>query len=280
MPAVDLMKGIHRRATERFCGRRILFHHVPKCGGTSVGRAVRRAYILSQGTVKPRESELAFQAARDGPGGCANVHDLREMMLLYLLYDDCRCVAAHVPFSEAAFERFADRYAFFTLLRDPVQRFLSHYRWWHRPQREAPAPPPLGAFVESDAARWMGSSYVRYFCGDPGAARFTPRHVDAAIDTLHRLNFVGFLDELDGFEGALRDLTGRRITVGKENVGKGRSLDGVVDDEALLAGVREACAMDRDVWDGVQDLRGGKARPVGDVPEGPAAEPLSLAVAN
>ena len=32
---------------------RIVFHHAPRCGGTSVGRAIRKRFLLSQATVLP-----------------------------------------------------------------------------------------------------------------------------------------------------------------------------------------------------------------------------------
>ena len=54
------------------------------------------------------------------------------MMLLYMLYSDVRCVAAHIPFSDASFDRFAGSYAFVTLLRHPVDRFISNYLWSHK----------------------------------------------------------------------------------------------------------------------------------------------------
>ena len=256
MSAVDAGKRLYQRAIDVVCPRAILFHHVPKCGGTSVARALRRSYLLSQATVKPHESRNALasmQGQRERP--TLALHDLREAMLLYLLHDNVRCIAAHVPFSEAAFAEFADRYAFVTILRDPVDRLLSHYRWSQRPGRPASSPETIEEFVARDRERQMGATYVRYFCGDPGAEQFTTAHVDAAIRNLRRLNSVGFLDDLPSFEQKLSTLAGRRLRIGKENVGEAPAVAKTALDGPMNDAVRKACARDREVWDAVQDLR-------------------------
>ena len=262
MSAIDSGKRLYQRAVNLLSPRPIVFHHVPKCGGTSVGRALRRAYLLSQATVKPHESDKAFaslQASERWPG--FDVQDFRQMMLLYLLHNDTRCVAAHVPFSEVAFNEFGDSYAFVTILRDPVDRFLSNYRWNQRPGRPDRPTETLDEFLAHARDRQTGATYVRYFCGDPGAERFTAQHVDAAIRNLHRLHCVGFLDALPRFEAELNALTGRRIRVGKENVGRTTAADAPLLTPANQDVVLAACALDRAVWDGVQDLRGTSTPP-------------------
>jgi len=176
-------------------------------------------------------------------------------MLLYMLYSDVRCVSAHIPFSNAAFDRFADRYAFVTLLRDPVDRFISHYYWNHdRPDAHFRIPESFDAFLASERAWSLGSTYVRYFCGEPGE-KFNRAHVDAAIRNLHRMDFVGFLDDLAQFQTKLRALTGKRLAIGSENVGNTRGKRAEILSGPLRDRVLEVCGPDRDVWEAVQDLR-------------------------
>lgn len=258
MSAIDRGKRMYQRAVNLLCPRPIVFHHVPKCGGTSVGRALRLRYLLSQATVKPPESAKAFASAQLGElRPSCDVYDLRRMMLLYLMHDGTRCVAAHVPFSEAAFAEFADTYAFVTMLREPVYRFLSHYRWDQRQRQPVDSPESLEEFLLHDRVRRKGATYVRYFCGDPGAERFTAKHVDAAIHNLRRLHCVGFLDELPRFNSNLNSLTGSRLKIGKENVDRTKTSDASILAGPMSAKVLAACELDRAVWDAVQDLRQG-----------------------
>ncbi len=261
----ETFKSLHQWAIDRVCGQRIVFHHIPKCGGTSIARALRRAYLPSQAAVKPEQIIRAHQAWQRGHvTSSGRPSDLTEMMLLYLLYCDVRCVAAHIPFSDIGFEIFSDRYAFVTMLRDPVERFISNYYWnTTRPAGDRRIEQPLEEFLETEAAVRLGSTYVRYFCGMPGRAQFTTRDVDTAIANLRRISFVGFLDEVGEFTAAVYRLAGRRPKIGKENV-----LNTDARREAILAGplrkkVLAACAADREIWDAVQDLRtlAGKRHP-------------------
>ena len=128
MGTIDIAKGALQRARDSLLPAPVVFHHVPKCGGTSVGRAIRRRYLLSQATVKPEESYRAFAAftgRSDRDAMLRDVLDLREQMMLYHLFDGVRCLSLHVRFSEAAFDRFGERYRFVTLLRDPVDHFAA-----------------------------------------------------------------------------------------------------------------------------------------------------------
>lgn len=274
MSLVEWGKTVHRRLTDLLCQQRIVFHHVPKCGGTSVGRSLRRAYILSQGTVTPEESFEAFTAVAgraDRKQVIGDELEFREMMLLYLLYSDIRCVSAHVPFSDIAYEKFHGKYLFVTLLRDPVERFVSHYSWSHnRPNAHGHISEEFEDFLSTERAKALGSAYVRYFCGRPG---LTPADVSAAIEmavrNLRRLDHVGFLDEMVRFQGALQHLTGKQLRIGRENVGKTRSMRESVMEGRLKQKVLDVCAPDREIWEAVQDLR--SSRPGGATARGTAS---------
>ena len=199
----------------------------------------------------------AFDAAReDRPHlSTGDVSELREMMLLYMLYSDTRCVSAHIPFSDAAYRRFAGRYVFVTLLRDPVDRFISNYYWSHQhPNGIGHIAESLEEFLLTKRARHLGSTYVRYFCGEP-AQEFTVKHVDAAIRNLHRMECVGFLDEVGRFATALRQLTGKRLKIGRENVRNTSAKRDAILSGSIGSMVLAACSFDRDIWDAVQDLR-------------------------
>jgi hypothetical protein len=263
MSLVDRGKAVYRRLTDRLYPHRIVFHHVPKCGGTSVGRSLRRAYLFSQGTVTPEESfkaVMALAGRADVKQGEGNVFEFRETMLLYLLYSDIRCVSAHVPFSDVAHDKFHGAYRFVTLLRDPVNRFVSHYLWNHnRPSAHEYTSDEFEYFLNTDRAKILGSTFVRYFCGQPGSTLSDmSAATEAAIANLRRLDHVGFLDEMVSFQGALQQLTGKRLKIGRENVGKTRSAHKRILESNLRQKILEICAPDRKIWDAVQDLRNSR----------------------
>ncbi len=262
MGLVDVATALRARALDRLLPQRFVFHHVPKCGGTSVGRALRRRYLLSQATVTPEDSFRAFEAftgRSDRERMLVDVLDLREQMLLYHMFRDVRGLSLHVRFSEAAYSRFADRYKFVTILREPVARFLSHYNWSHgRDGAHARIDEGFGAFLGTERARRMGASYVEYFCGLPKDADIrSGQAIGRAIDNLARFSVVGFLDDLPGFRAALRRTLRARVRIGHENrTAEGRrSISAPALSDADMARVRELCAPDLAVWEAAQAFR-------------------------
>lgn len=250
-------KAVHLWAKNRVCGRPVVFHHVPKCAGTSVARALRRAYLPSQATIKVEQSGMAFRAWQREHGTTAiGSPDFNEMLLLYLLHCDTRCVAAHVPFSNAAFEDFSDKYAFVTVLRDPVDRFISNYHWSKsRPQGHRTIAAPLDDYIASTEALRLGSTFVRYFCGRPAQERFDSKDIERAIVNLRRMDCVGFIDEIGRFQENLQLLTGSRLKIGRENVRSANKRRGDFIDDAIRDKIRALCTPDQEIWDAVQDLR-------------------------
>lgn len=223
MSLVDGARSVLASARRRLHPNRVVFHHAPKCGGTSVGRALRKRYILSQATVLP-EATFHAEATLAGPDAeraetLAKAEALRERMLLYHLAAGVDCVSAHVRFSEAAFAAYGAQAKFVTMLRDPVERFHSHYRWSHgRKDGHAHIPAAFPAFLESPAARHLGGFYVYFFSGLPAGADMSSRAaLDRAKANIDRLHVVGFLDKLDAFKADMRREVGISLRIGHEN---------------------------------------------------------------
>lgn len=253
---IDRFKELKRKTVDVLHAGRVVFHHVPKCGGTSVGRALRKRYILSQQTVKPDQSYFAFEAysrRTDREQMLVDVEALREQMMLYHMFDDVRCVSLHVPFSDVAYARFKERYKFITILREPVSRFVSHYFWsYQKPNDHNQIEEDFETFLGTARARRLGASYVEYCSGAPMAPDLSdPALIAQAINNLKtRFDVVGRLDDLSGFQAGLREVLGVRIKVGHENKARQPSATrkSVVTPE-LMERVREVCAPDIAVWE-------------------------------
>lgn len=254
MALVDSLKHAKSKLDGLLLPAPVVYHHVPKCGGTSVGRALRQRYVLSQETVVPEESFRAFEAftgRTDRNLMLVDVLDLREQMMLYHLFNGVACFSGHVRFSNVAFALFSDRYKFVTILREPVARFISHYFWsFGKPQAHARIEEAFAPFLETDRARRLGATYAEYFCGLPKDTNFTSDGaIAAAIDNLKRMDVVGRLDDVTDFERRLRGAVGARIRIGHENkMRQAPALKSSVVTPELREKVEALCAPDMAIW--------------------------------
>ena len=261
MSLIDRAKRLRSAAVEKLHPQRVVFHHVPKCGGTSVARALRKRYLLSQATIDPEASFRALEAFSGGQDRQAllvDVLDLREQMLLYHLFDDVHCVSSHVRFSQPAYERFGARYKFVTILREPVSRFLSNYTWsYGKPQAHARIEEPFREFLKTNRAKRLGSTYVEFFCGLPKSADVrSAESIEAAVANLAKFDVVGRLDDLPDFEQQINRALGIRLKVGHENRTTKRTAatDALADPE-LKSEILALCAPDLAVWNRFEQQR-------------------------
>lgn len=254
MSLVSTVRRVKSQLEDRLLPASVVYHHVPKCGGTSVGRALRQRYILSQETVVPEESYRAlelFTGRSDRDRMLVDVLDLREQMMLYHLFRGVRCFSGHVRFSNVAFAQFSPHYKFTTMLREPVSRFISHYFWsWDKPHAHARIEEEFAPFLETERARQLGSTYSEYFSGLPKDTDFASAPaVSAAIANLKRFDVVGRLDDLAGFEDKLHKALGARIRIGHENkMRQPSTIKSKLVTPELRKKVEELCAPDLAIW--------------------------------
>ena len=222
MNIVETGKRVQAWMTEKLSGHPVVFHHVPKCAGTSVARALRMRYLPSQTGIV---SWASFYAAGAFHPHCntlqtwPHVLDLREKILVYHMYSHMRCIAAHVQFSNLAYEKFSDTYKFITVLREPVSRYISHYFWdFNGIEEWARISVSLDEFVESEMGVRYGTLFGEFFSGLAPDSNFgSPEAVEAAKRNLDKFAVVGFLDDMQRFRQNLKTELGVSVSIHHQN---------------------------------------------------------------
>ena len=188
--------------------RGLVYIHVPKCGGSSFGAALRLRYVLSQSTIP-----LGLGDPRlDGMAHILSDYDHRDIVLQCLLQRRVRCIAGHVRYDPRLHA--SSGYQYVTLLRDPVARFVSHYHYLQRRHPDPARAATLAAFVETEEARHIASQYLFYFARETGpSCRNLPAALRRAQQNLARFALIGDLADPTGFARGLRQLTGLPLPV-------------------------------------------------------------------
>jgi hypothetical protein len=145
------------------------------------------------------------------------LEQFRQGVLLYeVAQRDTRFVSGHVPFSERiAGELDAQSWIFMTMVREPVDRFLSHY-WYNRYKASGHFGTDLSLsdYLETELAQVLGVTLMSYFVGEvPPEGLRSDQALQRASENLSRFALIGALEDLDDFCSGFEDVTGRSLRV-------------------------------------------------------------------
>ena len=221
----------HWRKVTQYNGPSIVYTHIPKCGGTSVDAAIRSCIgRADQPRINPVAARKAGQLVADTSDPVAFVEQnsqYLQYLLCYHLNLGWRFVSGHLPVNSDVLE-FYKQYKFVTILRDPIERWTSHYLF-NKMTNPDPMVPPSKEFpgtieeefdqlIDSGRGQQMGSLITMMLTG-----RY-PKSRDEATDlslqasrNIERFSVIGFLHNLKDFEVKFSKLTSTDIRIGHKN---------------------------------------------------------------
>lgn len=237
-----------QRSLEGIPDDKVVFVRVPKCATTSIHTEIMRAY----------RSVWAFEGQGIQllhPGACDDVAEMRQIptwdqrkavVSYYLAHPKTRYVAGHFSIDGTMLARFADEYSFVTTLRDPVERWISHYLYNKHRERSDPRydiEDDIESFLETERGRGIGQIALAYFSGSGDLSpeeRETDEVQQRARENLRQFDVVGFVEDLPQFEREFGETLDFGIELEHRNQNPAPDDEKRVGDE-VRAKIRDAC---------------------------------------
>jgi len=220
---------------------KVMFVHIPKCGGISIDRALRQALA------KPNEAKIRrkpmllsslyhFEGNLDSIAGQSEFSEFHtknvQDILVYHLNLNWNYVSGHTPINQKLLAHYSNNYQFVTLLRNPVERFISNYIFNKISNDANFMLPAKGTCKLDKASIWQEADeiinstrgwHLAHTMSLFVTGRYPKDEQDAAnmqqevLNNLKQFAVVGFLDDMSNFEKQLSDLVSSPINIKQHN---------------------------------------------------------------
>lgn len=231
-------------AKENINTKPVVFVHIPKCGGISVDRALRE-HLARPNEKKLRRKPIIATSLHNFNREIKSIDDKCDFsefhcqqiqtILTYHLNLQWQYLSGHFNVTKRILDEFSDEYNFVTLLRDPVDRFISNYIFNKLTNTFAIMPPSTTSEPMTKEQLWqeadelinsrrgwhMANTMTMFLTGrypkNPTDAKSMQNEV---LDNLSKFTVVGNLNNLSAFEQDLTSALGVDINIGQHNTTK------------------------------------------------------------
>jgi len=234
---------------------RVYFCHVPKCGGTSAAAALKNVVMKGSNKgsffIPARERRRVSEILHIPPMQACEVY------LLFHLADRQNIFGSgHGYCRPSVVEAFKEEWAFVTVLRKPIDRWISHYIYstykihaWGKNNEL-----PIEKFLQSPSALKFGRMYLHYFSDylkTPDSADLS-HYVAQAVDNLSCFRVIGALETMPAWGKAVEDELGMQISLPALNRSPcPEEQERIRSDRKLMEKISELCRPDMEIYEQV-----------------------------
>lgn len=241
---------------------RIFFCHVPKCAGTSLVKTIRQT-VYPLGVVPKFDIDLAASFVASTSLNVPML-DVRQNIMAYnLALGSKRFGSGHIPCKPRLVSQFSSDWAFVTVLREPIDRWISGFVYssykktgWFENQLS------IEDYLETDHAIKDGRVLLRYFSSakEKDISTLTkdliPEYADEAIENLSSFALVGTSNNLSAWRVQFDNLFNCKLTLGVANSSPNKAVGNWIrQDPDLVARIKELCLPDLNIYQKLIDKR-------------------------
>jgi hypothetical protein len=142
-----------------------------------------------------------------------------DLLNYHLALPAPKCLLGHYRFSRETIERYKNEWKFITIIRDPVDRWYSHYFYNKNADSIFNIDMELNEFVETEHALSMGSEYVSVISGERDLKKLrNQKYIEETISILREFFIVGSLENLDKFCNDFKEKFGKNLYIPYLNI--------------------------------------------------------------
>lgn len=259
------LSEIKRRVINTLKGplkKKVFFMHIPKCAGTSLKKAIKNQYL----TLDYRKDTAIFDFSEKQLSSTVNnfisappllslpfssAIRTPQIILNYAMADQkVKYISGHVPFCDIAYQAYSHDFLFVTLLRDPVERFISEYTYnkFHAGTHQKDTTSmPIEEYIETERGIAQGGQYVLWLGGRVnGEEYFSVESIKRAKDNIDKFDVIGCIENLPKFYTQYEQKIGKPLIIQKENTNpKPKSYK---ISESTRQKIEQLCARDIEIY--------------------------------
>lgn len=203
---------------------KIIFLHIPKCGGTSIASSISTSiYAGSDGFIDPIHTRdfASKLLSLDQVEGTELLFNIRRTLFLDYHRKGIRYIYGHFPVVKQCLLNPKD-YIFLTISRNPVDRFISQFSYFlatryftHNKKVTLEDIEALwDNYLDSYLSKFHANTLSAYLDQQSLSNLGEPDSIIRAAENLSYFQVVGFLEDLPLFSQQFADKTGRKLNIG------------------------------------------------------------------
>ncbi|MEA5596129.1 hypothetical protein [Rivularia sp. UHCC 0363] len=229
--AVKFLRNIEstsRKLANTLSQKKVVFLHIPKCGGTSISSAIASAIHTGwEGYVDPiRTRKLAqlILGDQEQAEGSSLLFHIRQAIFFEFIQEEKPFIFGHFPVIYDCLINPKD-YVFVTVLRYPCERFISQFKYSVGTKYNS-LKQPLNTdeinliwnnYIESKLAAFHANILSAYLDERGSYDLGSQESLARAMRNLEYFEVVGFLEKLDDFSENIYQAIGKKITIEVKN---------------------------------------------------------------